>query len=194
LAGANPIILLVALRQFWEKYGVLLMATGGLLLLTLLVLWIFLEALFRGGFRGFWTYFVTGIARTTLLLGTAGIFLMLSTRDQSGGTLLVGLVVGVAMWLLVGVLESVARRNAVELLATDLPRLSAVLGLLRFVEAATAFILLGSAAAAWMRAADKALLGIWFMIVLLIWMAIQSYMVAIRYSAIDIMRRNGVGS
>jgi len=194
LAGVNPIILLVALRQFWEKYGALVVATGGLLFLVVLLIWIFLEALFRGGFRGFWTYFVTGLARTTLLFGILGIFLMLSTRDRSGGTLLVGIVFTLAMWFLIGMFESVARRNAVELLATDLPRLSAVMGSLRLVEGATAFLLLGSAAAAWMRAADKALLGIWFFIVLLIWMCVQSYVVAVRYSAIDIMRRNGVRS
>ena len=194
LAGSSPIILLVALREFWEKYGLAVLATSGLLLLALLLLWIFLEALFRGGFRGFSTYFLTGIARTTLLFGTLGIFLLLSARDKSGGTLLVGVVFVIAMWFLIGMFEAVARGNAVELLATDLPRLSAVLGSLRFLEGAIAFLLLGSAAAAWMRAADKALLGIWFFIVGLIWMCIQSYLVAVRYSAIDIMRRNGVGS
>jgi hypothetical protein len=194
LGSANPIIVLAALRKFWNEYGPLLVAGAGLLSLTLLLLWVVLEALFRGGWKGFWIYLGTGIARVMLLFGTAGIFVQLATRDDSSGTLFVGLVVVVGMWFLVGSLESVVRRNAVDLLATDRPRLSAVLGLLRFIEAATGFILLGSAAAAWMRAADKALVGIWFSIVLLVWMLIQSYLVAVRYSAIDIMRRNGVGS
>ena len=194
LGASNPIIVLAALRQFWKEYGALLVAAAGLLSLTLLLLWVILAALFRGGWKGFWTYLGTGIARVMLLFGTMGIFVQLSTRDDSGGTLFVGLVVVIGMWFLVGGLESIVRRNAVDLLATDLPRLSAVLGLLRFIEAATAFVLLGSAAAAWMRASDKALVGIWFSIVVLVWMFIQSYLVAVRYSAIDIMRRNGVGS
>jgi hypothetical protein len=80
------------------------------------------------------------------------------------------------------------------LLATDLHRLWAVIGLLRFIEGALAFLLLGSAAAAWMRASDKALVGIWFSMVFFFWMLIQSYLVAVRYSAIDIMRRDAVGS
>jgi hypothetical protein len=129
-----------------------------------------------------------------LLLGIPGIFLILSTRDENGGTLLIGSVVLVMMWFLVGMLESVVRRDAVELLATDLPALSGVVGLLRTLEALAAFVLLGSAAAAWMRASEKALVGMWFILVLLIWTLIQSYLIAVRYSAIDIMRRNGVGS
>jgi hypothetical protein len=194
LGASNPIIVLAALRQFWEEYGALLVATAGALALTLLLLWVVLEALFRGGWKGFWTYLGTGIARVMLLFGTLGIFIQLSMQDESGGALLVGIVVVLGMWFLVGGLESVVRRNAVDLLATDLPKLSAVVGLLRFIEAGIAFLLLGSAAAAWMRASDKGLIGIWFTMVLLFWMFIQSYLVAVRYSAIDIMRRDGVGS
>jgi len=165
-----------------------------LVVLTLLLLWIVLESLFRGGWRGFWTYLGTGIARATLLLGLLGIFLVLSSRDETRGTLLVGAVVMAGMWFLVGMMESVARRNAVELLATDLPRLSAVMGLLRGLEGTVTFVLLGSAAAAWMRAYDKALGATWFAVVLVFWMLVHSYLVAVRYAAIDIMRRNGVSS
>jgi len=194
LGASNPIIVLAALRQFWEKYGALLVATAGVLALTLLLLWVVLEALFRGGWKGFWTYFGTGLARVMLLFGTFGIFVQLSLRDTSGGTLVIGITALTAMWFLIGGLESVVRRNAVDLLATDLPQLWAVVGLLRFLEGGLAFLLLGSAAAAWMRASDKALIGIWFSLVFLVWMSIQSYLVAVRYSAIDIMRRDAVGS
>jgi hypothetical protein len=194
LGAANPIIVLAALRQFWDKYGALLLVTAGILALTLLLLWIVLEALFRGGWKGFWTYLGTGLARVLLLFGTLGIFAQLSTQDASGGTLVIGITAITAMWFLIGGLESVVRRNAVDLLATDLHRLWAVVGLLRFIEGALAFLLLGSAAAAWMRASDKALVGIWFSMVFFFWMLIQSYLVAVRYSAIDIMRRDAVGS
>src|SRR4029450_10409422 len=119
--------------------------------------WVILEALFRGGWKGFWTYLGTGVARVMLLFGTLGIFAQLSMQDESGGTLLVGIVVVLGMWFLIGGLESVVRRNAVDLLATDLPKLSAVVGVLRFIEASIAFLLLGSAAAAGVRACDKAL-------------------------------------
>lgn len=194
LTRSNPIIVLATLQQFWEQYGSLVLTIAGLLVLTLLLLWIVLESLFRGGWKGFWTYLGTGVARAMFLLGIPGIFLMLSTRDDSGGTFIVGAIVMAGMWFLVGMMESVTRRNAVDLLATDLPRLSAVVGLLRSLEAVVAFVLLGSAAAAWMRAYDKALGAAWFAVVLVFWMLIHSYLVAVRYAAIDIMRRNVVGS
>ena len=194
LTQNNPIIVLATLQRFWERYGPLVLTTAGLVLLTLLFLWIVLESLFRGGWRGFWTYLATGVARATVLLGLLGIFVVLSSRDETRGTLLVGAVVMTGMWFLVGMMESVTRRNAVELLATDLPRLSAVMGLFRGLEAALIFVLLGSAAAAWMRTYDKALGATWFVVVVLFWMLIHSYLVAVRYAAIDIMRRNGVSS
>jgi hypothetical protein len=51
--------------------------------LTLLLLWIVLEALFRGGWKGFWTYLGTGLARVLLLFGTLGIFAQLSTQTPA---------------------------------------------------------------------------------------------------------------
>jgi hypothetical protein len=153
-----------------------------------------LESLFRGGWKGFWTYLGTGIGRTMLLFGTVGIFVMLSARDESRGTLIIGAVVVLGVWLLVGLLETLVRRNAVDVLATDLWRLSAVMGALRGIEAIVAFIVLGSAAAAWLRITDKAVGALWFLIVFCFWMLAQSYLVAVRYSAIDIMRRNVVDS
>jgi hypothetical protein len=92
------------------------------------------------------------------------------------------------------VLETVVRRNAVDLLATSLLPLSAVMGWLRLVEGVLAFILLGSAAIALARTAEIALSGVFAAFVLFFWMIVHSYLVAVRYSAIDIMRRDVVGS
>src|SRR6185503_13327261 len=54
LDASNPIIVLAALQAFWKSYGAVLLAGFGLLLLVLAVLWITLEALFRGGWKGLW--------------------------------------------------------------------------------------------------------------------------------------------
>jgi hypothetical protein len=194
LGTSNPIIVLAALQEFWNSYGALLIAGFGFLLLTWAGLWIVLEALFRGGWRGLWIYMGTGVARTALVLGTASIFLMLSLGDESGGTLAIGAVVVAGMWFMVGVLETVVRRNAVDLLATSLLPLSAVMGWLRLVEGVLAFILLGSAAIALAKTAEIALSGMFAAFVLFFWMIVHSYLVAVRYSAIDIMRRDVVGS
>jgi len=194
LGASNPIIVFAALQEFWNSYGALLIVGFGFLLLTWAALWIVLEALFRGGWKGLWIYMGTGVARTALLWGTASIFLMLSVGDESGGTLAIGAVVVSGMWFMVGVLETVVRRNAADLLATSLLPLSAVIGWLRLVEGVLAFILLGSAAIALARVAEIALSGVFAAFVLFFWMIVHSYLVAVRYSAIDIMRRDVVGS
>jgi hypothetical protein len=192
LGSLTPIIVLAALQQFWNSYGAFLITALGLLLVVLVILWIGLEALFRGGFKGLWLYIGTGAARIVLLLGTAGIFLMLSTGDDSAGILFIGAVVVFGMWLLVGVLETLVRRDAVDLLATSLLPLSAVMGCLRLVEGVLAFVLLGSAAVALRQSAETALAVLFTVFVVMFWMIVHSYLVAARYSAVDIMRRNVV--
>jgi len=191
LDGAGPILALAALRQFWDSYGALLLSAIAVLFVTLVAFWIGLEALFRGGWKRLWLYAGTGASRTALLLGTAGIFMMLSLRDDSGGTLFIGLVVMVGMWFIVGVLETVLRRDAVDLLATSLVPLTAVMCSLLLAEGIIAFLLLGSAAVA-LQAADPALAVLFALLVVMFWLIVHSYLVAVRYSAIDIMRRNVV--
>jgi len=192
LGASNPIIVFAALRQFWNSYGAFLIMAFGLLLLVLVILWIVLEALFRGGFKRLWLYAGTGAARAALVLGTAGIFLMLSLGEDSAGILLIGAIVVLGMWLLVGVIESLVRRDAVDLLATSLLPLSAVLGCLRLAEGVLGFLLLGSAALVLRQSQEKGLAILFAVFVVIIWMIVQSYLVAARYSAIDIMRRNVV--
>jgi len=192
LGPSNPIIALAALRQFWNSYGVFFIIAFGLLLVGLVILWIALEALFRGGWRKLWLYAGTGAARTSLLLGTVGIFLMLSTGDDARGIVFIGGVVLLGMWLLVGVLETLVRRDAVDLLATSLLPLSAVMGCLRLTEASLAFVLLGSAAVSLRQSQQTGVAVLFSALVVMVWMIVHSYLVAARYSAIDIMRRNVV--
>ena len=52
------------------------------------------------------------------------------------------------------------------------------------------FILLGSALVVLLQGPDPVLSLLWCCGVFLLWMISQSYLVAVRYSAIDIMRRN----
>jgi hypothetical protein len=192
LGVSSPIILLAALRQFWSSYGAFLILAAALLLVALVILWIGLEALFRGGLERLWLYVGTGAARTALLLGTAAIFLMLSRGDEGIGILLIGSVVVLEMWVLVGVVETLVRRDAVDLLATSLLPLSAVVGCLRLAEGVVAFVLLGSAAVALRQSQETALAILFAVFVVMFWMIVHSYLVAARYSAIDIMRRNVV--
>jgi hypothetical protein len=78
----------------------------------------------------------------------------------------------------------------VDLLATSLLPLSAVMGCLWIIESGLGFIVLGSAAIALFRTTELALGALFAVFVVMIWMVVHSYLVAVRYSAIDIMRRN----
>jgi hypothetical protein len=193
LGPSNPIILIAALQQFWNAYGVSLLGQVGLLLLGIFLLWIVLEALFRGGFKGFWIYLGTSVGRFSVLGGAGAFFLLLSPRDPTGGTLLIGAVVMLGLWFIVSLLETAIRRNALDLLAVDLLKVSAVVGLLMFAEAFLAFVLWGSAAAALMAAASPSASAMALVILVVVgvfWMVLHSYLIAVRFSAIDIMRLN----
>ena len=139
-----------------------------------------------------WLYAGTGAARAALVLGTAGIFLMLSVGDDGAGILFIGAIVVLGIWMLVGVIETLVRRDAVDLLATSLLPLSAVMGCLRLAEGVVGFVLLGSAAVVLRQSQEKGLAILFTVFVVMFWMIVQSYLVAVRYSAIDIMRRNVV--
>jgi hypothetical protein len=192
LGPSNPIILLSAMRQFWDAYGVTLLAELGVFLLSVFLLWIVLEAVFRGGFKGFWVYLGTSVARFSLLGGAAAFFLLLGPRDPTGGTLLIGAVVMLGLWFMVSLLETAIRRNALDLLAMDLLKVSAVVGFLMLAEAFLAFVLWGSAAAALMAASSPSASVIALVILMVVgvfWMVLHSYLIAVRFSAIDIMSK-----
>ena len=79
-----------------------------------------------------------------------------------------------------------------DLLATSLLPLSAVMGCLRLTEASLAFVLLGSAAVSLRQSQQTGVAVLFSALVVMVWMIVHSYLVAARYSAIDIMRRNVV--
>lgn len=195
LGVSDPIIVLAALRQFWQAHGAFLLVTLGITLLVVAFLWIMLEALFRGGPKGFWIYLGTAVARTTLLVALGAVLGVLSLQDDSGGTLVISAIVILGMWFIVGWLESVTRRDAVELFATDFVTLWIVVGFIWLTEAVVAFIVLGSAVAALLQTMDSpeiALTGVLVGIMVFVWLILHSYLVAVRYQAIDIMRNNVV--
>jgi len=185
LGSSSPIMLLAALRQFWTDHGATILFEVGVLLLTILILWIVLEALFRGGRKGFWVYVGTSVSRLSLLGGAVVFFGILARGDESNGTFWVGVVAISGLWFFVSVLETAIRRDALSLIAVELPQALTVLGTLLLAEAFLAFVLWGSALAA-LKASGLVIL----VVVVPFWMLLHSYLIALRFSAIDIMRRN----
>ena len=186
LGAPSPIILITALREFWNERGAWLLGELGLLLLSVLALWIVLEALFRGGRQGFWVYLGTSVGRASLLGGAGAFFGLLALRDETGGTFLIGALVMLGLWFMVSLLETAIRKDALVLIAVEFPKLLMVFGTLMVAEMFLAFVLWGSAVASLKSTSGAALAVV--AIVVPFWMVLHSYLVAVRFSAMDIMR------
>jgi hypothetical protein len=192
----NPIILLAALRTFWRTLGSTVLFELALVGVTSVGLWILLEALFRGGRQGFWVYCATSAARVAFLAGTMILFGTFAMQDEGMGTLIVGGVFLLALVFILTLIESVVRRNAVELLALNLMGVAGVIAVLLSIEGLLAFVLWGSTAAALLSASGGAEIALALavsVVAAMFWMVVQSYLVAVRYAAIDIMRQHVVG-
>jgi hypothetical protein len=195
LGGGNPIILFAALRTFWRTLGATLLFELALVVSSSVGLWIFLEALFRGGRRGFWIYCGTSAARVAFLTGTVILFGTFARQDEGIGTLIIGGVFLLALVFVLALFESVVRRNAVELLAVNLMGVAGVTAILLLIEGLLAFVLWGSSAAALLSASGGLEIALALTVcgfAALFWMVVQSYLVAVRYAAIDIMRQHVV--
>jgi hypothetical protein len=190
LGAPSPIILLTALRAFWNEHGAVLLGELGLLILSGLAFWVVLEALFRGGRQGFWVYLGTSVGRLSLLGGAGAFFGLLALRDETWGTFLIGAVVLLGLWFMVSLLETAIRKDALVLIAVEFPKLLLVFGTLIGVEVFLAFILWGSAVASLKSTSGAAVAVV--AVVVPFWMVLHSYLIAFRFSAIDIMR-NAVG-
>jgi hypothetical protein len=195
LGAADPIMLITALRKFWGAYGGILISQLALLVAGAFILWLVLEALFRGGRRAFWVYLGTAAGRLALLAGAAALFTILSAMDETRGTFLIGAVVLLGLWLMVSILETAIRKDALAVIGREFPRLVAVFGALLFAEMFLAFVLWGSAIAALKSMANSGI-GVAALAIVVVaapfWMVVHSYLIALRFSAIDIMR-NAVG-
>ena len=196
LGSTNPIIVVTALQEFWHAYGAALLGEFGLLLLSLLIFWVVLEALFRGGSAGFWVYLGTALGRLSILGSAGAVFGILALRDDTGGSFLVGAVAMLGLWFVVSVLETTIRSDAVALIAEEFTKCLAVLGTLMATEMLLAFLLWGSLVAA-LKAASSSSAGALALaiaaVVFPFWMVLHSYLIAVRFSAIDIMRHAAHG-
>jgi len=204
LAPSNPILLAMALADLWTRYSGTLawMAFG--IVSSAIGLWIGFEALFRGGVKRFWIYAGTRLAFLTIMISAIVVLATLTAvegRIEPGGTIQAGIVSAIillGLWWMLSVAETLVRRDAMELLATHLTAVSGALGSLLgiqllFSTASAAVIglslrlmLLSSSAAPFLVA------GLLTVSAMLFWTIVHSYLVVVRYSAIDIMRNNVV--
>jgi hypothetical protein len=138
----------------------------------------------------------TAIVRWGLLSATVALFVALAARGGGRPVLFVGAVFLCGAVVVLAILETLIRRNAVELLARELGLVALVVVALLALETATAFVLWGSAAAALAGAESPTgrLIALGILAVAGgFWTLIHSYLMAARYAAIDTMRQHVSG-
>ena len=193
LAVPRPILLLVAARQFWEAYsGTLLVAAMGFAILAT-VLWLVLEAYFRGGREHFWIFIGSSASRLTILATASLLLGFLAYRDESRWALAVALVILFSLALMVVILETLIRLDAIELWATDLFAVTTSIGLSFVFEVLTLVLLTavsGSLILSSSRLGEFAVALIFSALAFGIWSVFHSYLLVLRFSTVDIMRRS----
>ena len=188
----GPMIWIVVLNEMWSVYGSTVTLAAVLAVLSAGFLWLGLEALFRGGWEQFWVYLGSGAARTAVLCSVGALLGMLMLRDRSADLMALALLLMGGTWFFVTLAETVIRRDAAWVLATDLLPLSAVIAFFQIAEVLTTVILWGAAGTMLLAAseASAAITALVFAgVVCVFWTVIHSFLLSARFSAVDIMRR-----
>lgn len=193
LDSSNPIIWIAVMRELWSIYGTTIIVAAASIVLAAIGAWLMLEALFRGGWRNFWVYIASGTARFVVLVSAILALGWPALQRRDAGLGFLALVILLGIWCLVTMLETAIRSDAVEVLAINLLPFAATLGFLQFVQVMAAIIVWGGVALL-LRAvstSSQAVIAVALVALLaFLWTAFQSYLLAARFSAVDIMRRS----
>jgi hypothetical protein len=207
----NSAIAFTLLRKFWAQYRAeVLLAVAALLFLSIAV-WFVLEAAFRSRMIAgpFPTFLVARVlkcffvASATLLLTAVcfGRYFATPISEWSGlwpdtaGSAVIILAAIAALGFLLTIIETLIRIDAIELLGTDLFRVTGVIGILLLFEIMVSGSLAVMVAAGFLNIAGlpSVLVMAGTAVVALIFMnALHSYLLLVRFSAIGIMRQNVV--
>lgn len=197
LAPSNPILLAMALADLWTRYsGTLAWMAFGVIAGTI-GLWIVFEAFFRGGARRFWIYAGTRIAFLAVMVSALLVLAALTAREGFQAAIVSGIIL-LGVWWIASIAETLVRRNAVDLLATNLMEVSGALGSLLGIQllfSGASFAVVGLSIRLMLRSSSAApflVAGLLLISALLFWTIVHSYLVVVRYSTIDIMRDNVV--
>jgi len=189
----KPIIAAVLLREFWRAYS-----RAGLLVLAGIVavtagLRIVLEAYFRGGAQHFWVFAGSRLARTAVLLAATLMLGMLVWWDRTAGLAFIAAALMLGTWFMTVVAETLVRKDAVEVLGADLTLTVSAMGFLLMAELFSGLFLAGISAAMILLSSRfwefAAAIGL-AVVAALFWSVLESYLVVVRFSTVDIIRRN----
>jgi hypothetical protein len=212
--AVNGALAFAVLRQFWAAHRAEMFLAVATALFFSLVIWFVLEAAFRsrivsGRPRSFDTFLMSnllkclvvtaaGSALATICFGRYFVTPVGEWRQlwpDTRGAALVALVTVAALAFLLTIFDTLIRSDAIELLGTDLIRVTGLVGILVCAEtmiSGSCAVIVGVGIlniAGWREA--LAMLGA--AAVAMVFMTVfHSYLLLVRFSAVDIMRKNVV--
>jgi hypothetical protein len=193
LAASQPIIFLYAAQQLWTAYSTALFFGAAGFAAVSTTLWLVLEAYFRGGREHFWIFAGSSLARIAILAAAALLLGLLSSRDRSWGVFFITIVIFMALALVIVVAETLVRKDAVELWATDLFTVFAAIATSLAFEGFSLMVVVlmsGALILASSRLVELAVALLVSAFAFGIWSVFHSYLLVVRFAAVDIMRRN----
>jgi hypothetical protein len=152
--------------------------------------------------------FLGSRALKSFLLGTAALLLILiafggdpssplsewpALWRETRGAAIVSLVIFAGLTFLLTLLETLLRSDALDLLGTDLIRVTGLIGMLLLFELMIGLSLLTAMVAGFLnvaRATEAILMSVMLVIVMFILSVFHSYLLLVRFSTVGIMKRN----
>jgi hypothetical protein len=220
IPGVNAWLLATLVRQLWQERGTeLLLAAFGVFSFSVLV-WFVLEAFFRSrilpspsgrlGERLAFGVFLASNAVKTILLAAAtttigmlvfGSYMATPFSEwhalwlDTRGAALAGFATFLGLAFFLTMIDTLVRCDAIELFGMELLHVSTVIGVLLLFESMIRASLVIVVAMGLLNISSGSdvivMIGVAFLAVVF-WTLIHSYLLLVRFSAVGIMRRNGV--
>jgi hypothetical protein len=210
IRAVDALVAASLLRQAWNEYGGELL--GGLLAVVGLsvLVWLLLEAIYRrklvvAGFSprpgserglkpattGLIVFVGTNVAKLAILTASAVVIVLLADGSREAA---VATIPGfVALAFLLAVIDTLIRTDAVDLLGVDLLGVTGLIGTLLLFEGligASLFIVVVFGFLNVSSATEAIAMFAVTTLVLFLFTFLHSYLLVVRFSAVDIMRRN----
>jgi hypothetical protein len=189
VSTANAWLAATLFREWWASHRTDIILAVGMAILFSIMSWFVLEAFFRRKlvrFATFKVYLLSNLARC-LILGASS--LILATVWRAGAPAL-ALVILLALALFLTLLDTLIRGDAIELLGTDLIRVTGLIGILvsfeTMVGASCAIILVAGFLHVARLVDAVAMLGAAGVCILILNL-LHGYLLLVRFSAVEVM-------
>ena len=191
--ATNALIAMAAMREFWRELRGEVLLAGVVLIAVSAMAWFLLEAIVHSrmfnpkrGLKPATTYLISRVTKSAVLVTAGLILLIVWLKGASGLAVFLFLILAFCLT----VVETLIRADAVELLGTDLIRVTGLIGILMSIEmmvAALFVVILTGGFLHVARLGDAlAMLGLTSMAVVFL-CVLHSYLLLVRFSAVGIM-------